>query len=339
MSRPQLAVVVDAEEEFDWSGPFCRARTQTRSIPAQGLAHRIYDRLGLVPTYVIDYPVATAPDAAAFLGGLVAEGRAEIGAHLHPWVSPPHEEEVTRFNSYQCNLPPELERAKIRVLTDTIEERLGVRPTAFKAGRYGFGENTARVLKELGYRVDCSFVPHAGFSLDGGPSFHRTPDQPFWIDEEQTLLEIPMTSGFVGPLARLGPAVSGLFDSPGAEKLRIPGLLGPLVARSRLTPEGVSAEEQCRLLGRMALAGKRFFVLSYHSPSLAPGNTPYVRTEAELTVFLDRIERVLRFFRDSLGGEFTTLARYRESVGTVPAPALPHRPPVLTAQSMPSAAL
>jgi hypothetical protein len=319
--RPQLAVVVDAEEEFDWSGPFSRSRNETRSVPAQALAHEVYDRLGMIPTYVVDYPVAIDPTAGAFLRELLGDGRAEVGAHLHPWVSPPHVEEVTRFNSYQCNLPPELERAKIELLTDTIRAQLGVRPTVFKAGRYGFGPNTARVLKALGYTVDCSFVPHVCFSVDGGPDFQRTPDQPFWLDEERSLLEVPVTSGFVGPLAGLGPAVSGLFDSPAAERLRIPGMLAPLLARSRLTPEGVSAEEQCRLLEQMIAAGRSFFVLTYHSPSLAPGNTPYVRSDEDLVRFLATIEEVLTFFRDRLGGEFTTLARYREQQGMAEVPA------------------
>ena len=54
--------------------------------------------------------------------------------------------------------------------------------------------------------------------------------------------------------------------------------------------------------------------MSYHSPSLAPGNTPYVRSEAELEAFLGRIETVLRYFAEELGGEFTTLTRYRAAL-------------------------
>src|SRR5687767_57717 len=119
---PELLIVVDTEEEFDWSKPFSRAATATRSIPAQARAHEIYDRLGIVPTYAIDYPVATDPAAIAFLGGLKAAGKAEIGAHLHPWVTPPYVEEVSARHSYQCNLPPELERAKIAAITDAIGE-------------------------------------------------------------------------------------------------------------------------------------------------------------------------------------------------------------------------
>lgn len=310
---PELLIIVDTEEEFDWSKPFSRENVATSAMPAQARAHEIYDRLGVVPTYVVDYPVATGPDAVAFLRGLADSGKAEIGAHLHPWVTPPHEEEVTTFNSYQCNLPPALERAKIEALTDAITRSFGARPSVFKAGRYGFGDNTARVIAELGYRVDCSVVPHTNFSDDGGPDFRSYPDAPYWLDEGRGLLEIPLSVGFFGAVAGLGPTASGLLDHPAAARLRAPGLLSRsgLLTRSRLTPEGVSAAEQCRLIEAMAGQGHRLFSLTYHSPSLAPGHTPYVRDKADLADFLAAIETVLTYFRDKLGGRFTTASRVR----------------------------
>jgi hypothetical protein len=311
MTAPQLAIVVDTEEEFDWSAPFSRDSRATESIPAQALAHRIYDRFGAVPTYVVDYPVATDPRAQDFLGRLRDEGKAEIGAHLHPWVTPPHEEEVSVRNSYHCNLPPALERAKIAALTAAIEGGFGARPTVFKAGRYGFGPNTARVLAELGYRVDSSFVPHVSFESDGGPNYYGAPDQPFWLDAPGGLLEVPTTSGYVGHAASLGANVERLFDSPRAARMRLPGLLARsgLVARTRLTPEGVPAAEQCRLIETLARAGRTTFVMAYHSPSLAPGHTPYVRSQEDLDAFLASIEQVLGWFQSALGGRFVTLTQ------------------------------
>ncbi len=141
--EPQLLVVVDTEEEFDWGRPFSRDNVATASVPAQARAQAVFDRFGIVPTYMMTYPVATDPAAIDYFGGLQRAGKARIGAHLHPWVTPPHEEEVTVRNSYACNLPPELEARKIDVLTRTIEQNFGARPTVFKAGRYGYGRNTA----------------------------------------------------------------------------------------------------------------------------------------------------------------------------------------------------
>jgi len=304
---PELLVVIDTEEEFDWTRPLDRGSIGTSSIPAQGRAQEIYDRLGIVPAYVIDYPVATDPAAAAFFRELQESGRAEIGAHLHAWVTPPHAEEVNYFNSYECNLPLGLQRSKLETLTRAITQNIGRQPTIFKAGRHGFGPRTARLLAEFGYRIDCSVLPYHNLGADGGPDFRRSPDQPHWLDG---ILEVPVTSGFIGAAARAGELFPGIFDDKLAARLRLPGLLGRsgLVTRSRLTPEGVSAAEQCRLLDTLVRRGRRTFTLVYHSPSLAPGNTPYVRDEAELDRFLGAIEQVLTHFRDVIGGRFTSMS-------------------------------
>jgi hypothetical protein len=306
---PELLVVVDTEEEFDWKAPFSRAHVSTRSVQCQHHGQAIFDRLGVVPTYVIGYPVARDPLAVAYLRRLMEEGRAEIGAHLHPWVTPPHHETVGARNSYQCNLPPKLERAKIEALTEAIESAFGRRPTVFKAGRHGFGANTARVIADLGYRVDCSLLPHHDLRADGGPDFRGVPDQPHWLEQAAGLLEVPATTGFIGRAPALGGTFSWMFDTAAAARLRLPGMLSKSgwVARSRLTPEGVPADEQRRLLDTLVRSGRRTFSLVYHSPSLAPGNTPYVRSEADLHRFLATIEDVLTHFRDVIGGRFTTL--------------------------------
>lgn len=315
MTAPQLAIVVDAEEEFDWTQPFSRENQSTTTILAQGSVHQIYDDFGVVPTYVIDYPIVDNAAAVDWLDGMRREGRLEIGTHPHPWVTPPHEETLSSYNSYLCNLPEALQRRKIETLHQAIERAFAMTPTIFKAGRYGFGTATRNIIADLGYTVDCSHVPHTNFGADGGPDFRTVPQQPHWLDDTKQLLEIPVTAGFFGALAGSGKQFSGLFDHGLATRLRIPGMLGRsgLLSRSRLTPEGICATEQCRLLKALVGQGQRTFSLCYHSPSLMPGHTPYVRSEADRDQFLDRIRTVLAYFRDELGGEFTTLTKIRAS--------------------------
>ncbi|MBT5109864.1 MAG: glycosyltransferase [Rhodospirillaceae bacterium] len=312
---PELLVVVDAEEEFDWTKPFNRNNREVASITENNRAHEIYDRLGVSPTYCVDQCVAENPVAVEYLNSLVKEGRCSIGTQLHPWVTPPYDEDVNDFNSYHGNLPESLERAKINTVTDTIEQAFGVRPRIFKAGRYGIGPNTIGLLIEAGYNVDCSFVPHTSFHSDGGPSFIGLQDQPFWLDDEKTILEIPLTKGFSGCLAGVFPvSMARVFDSDLALRLRAPGILSRLglVDRATLSPEGVITVEQIRLVRSMVQRGKRVFTLTYHSSSLSPGNTPYVRSEDDLREFLIRIEDFLTFFRDEIGGVFTTMEKVRD---------------------------
>src|SRR3546814_5427653 len=62
---PLLLVVIDTEEEFDWHLPHSRDNTSVSAIAAQGPAQQIFARHDIVPTYVVDYPVATTPAAVA----------------------------------------------------------------------------------------------------------------------------------------------------------------------------------------------------------------------------------------------------------------------------------
>src|SRR5262249_18704611 len=109
LAAPRLVVLVDAEEEFDWGEPFPPPNPRVSNIAAQHRAHRIFDLYGIVPTYMVDYPVARQRDGYRPLAELQHDGRAGIGAQLHPWVTPPFTEEVTVRNSFAGNLPRALE--------------------------------------------------------------------------------------------------------------------------------------------------------------------------------------------------------------------------------------
>ncbi|MGY8960803.1 MAG: hypothetical protein ACKVKG_15035, partial [Alphaproteobacteria bacterium] len=212
--RPSLLVVVDTEEEFDWTKPFNREKRGISSLFESNAIHDIFDKFGVRPTYCIDQCVAENTAAVEFLSNFVSMGKCNIGAQLHPWVTPPYEEEVNDFNSYQGNLPETLERAKIQTITDTIHQAFGERPQIFKAGRYGVGPNTINLLQEFEYKIDCSFVPHTSFHQDGGPSFIGVKDQPFWFDAAQNIIEIPLSRGFSGGLASVWPSAwAGIYDS------------------------------------------------------------------------------------------------------------------------------
>lgn len=326
-SPPVLAVIVDTEEEFDWTRPFSREATGVSSIMRQGSMHALFRRHGIVPSYLMDWPVATTPDSVAFLRRLLERGECEIGAHLHPWVNPPHEEEVTTPNSYGGNLPPDLERRKIAALTAAVERAFGRHPRVFKAGRYGLGPATHGTLVELGYEVDASVVPHTTFESDGGPDFRAVPDRPFWTGPGGRLLELPVSVGFAGLLAAKGPAIFPRIEAPLARRLRLPGVAARcgLLERIPLTPEGCGADELKRLTRAMVARGHRVLSLCYHSPSLVPGHTPYVRDETQLRAFLGTCDAYFDFFAREIGGRFATPAEILAAcrAGREAAPASP----------------
>jgi hypothetical protein len=305
---PLLQIVIDTEEEFDWAEPFARTATAISNIRHQTAAQRIFERHGAKPTYVVDYPVASQPGGFEPLRELAAAGACEIGAHLQPWVNPPFVETVDDFHSFPGNLPSEVERQKLETLSETIERHLGRRPVIYRAGRYGVGPNTWRHLETLGYEIDTSVLPYTDLRAQHGPDFSAFAPQPFWFGIERRLLGIPLSVGHTGVLATHGPALYRFLDTARGDAWRAKALASRLrlLDRVSLTPEGISLAEQKRLARQLLASGRRIFNLSYHSSSLVPGNTPYVRTAHDLERFLARIDGFLDFFVTELKGGIAT---------------------------------
>ncbi len=300
---PRLYVVVDAEAEFEWDGPFDRSLISIAAMRAQEPAQSLLEAFAVKPIYVVDYAVASNPDGYGPIRSLLDRNACSIGAHLHPWINPPFEEVVNPYNSFAGNLPADLEERKLRVLAEAIEKAFGMAPAFYRAGRYGLGPNTYATLARLGFTVDLSILPDADFRRYGGPDFRSLQARPYFVQPEG-IVTLPMTRGRLGLIASMPFRMPGLMESPTVKALRVQGWLSILgmLNTVTLTPEGVTAEEQIMLLRRLVRRGHRSFVLHYHSPSLVPGCTPYVRTREELAEFLRRLQRVCQFFFGELGG-------------------------------------
>ncbi|HTO41680.1 MAG TPA: glycosyltransferase [Rhizomicrobium sp.] len=312
-ARPRLVVIVDAEEEFDWEAPFSRANHSVKTISSQFRAQRLFERYGVKPTYAVDYPVASQEEGYAPLRELLQAGACDIGSQLHPWVTPPHEEQVCVKNSFAGNLPTDLERRKLEQLTEMIERNFGVRPKLYRAGRYGAGAATTKIIEDLGYEVDCSVLPGQPAGALG-PDYSGGTARPYWIGTERKVLELPVTIATLGLAGRFGDDLYGYLSTPLGRKLKVPAVLARLgvMDRIRLTPEGTTLDEAKHLTRRMFATGYRVFAVSYHTPSLSPGNTQYVRNERELQRFLGWIEGYLEFFFGEMRGEASTPLAIRD---------------------------
>ena len=196
----RFMLFVDTEEEFDWNAPFSRTGHGVTALPGMARGQAYFAAAGVKPVYVTDYPVIDCEAASAMMAEWVSDGTADIGAHLHPWVNPPHVEDVSAANSYVGFLPEAVERAKLEALCRRIEERFGQRPIAYRAGRYGVGPNSARLLSEAGFRLDSSVRSRFDYSHQHGPDFYGLPQTPYWAGPDRTLLELPLSTAFVGLL-------------------------------------------------------------------------------------------------------------------------------------------
>lgn len=309
---PVLFCVVDTEEEFDWSAPLSRQNTGVRAAKHIHRVHEVLSRRGVKPTYVVDYAIASQPDGRDPFREMFDSGDCAIGAHLHPWVTPPHTEDVNGRNSFACNLDPALEREKIRILREEIAEQFGQRPVVYKAGRYGLGRASVQSLDALGFTVDTSINPRMDFTSEGGPSFRGMNPRPSVFASTAGLVEIPCTTGYTGVQTAMIQEVRDRFDRPDLRWTRVPGILARLGLCNKvmLTPEGHELNELIALTRALWRRGLRTFSLTFHSPSAKPGCTPYVRTSAELDRFLGVLGGYLDFFFGDLMGTTTTVETF-----------------------------
>jgi len=281
----RVLLTVDTEEEFDWNGPFRRDGYGLGHVAAIPRFQSFCEGLGAHPVYLVDWPIVNDPAAVEIIGDAVRRGAAEVGVQLHPWVNPPFDEAVCARNSYAGNLPRDLEAAKFMALRDAIEAAFGCAPLIYRAGRYGLGKHTAELLMAAGIRIDTSVRALFDYSAKGGPDYSRHPALPYWVDDAQGLLELPVTSVHWGVLRELGRPLQRLGE-------RIPHAMGVLsrlnlLERIALTPEGVSVEEAIRGIDIALDSGLPVLVLSFHSPTLAPGLTPYAADHAAVEALYD----------------------------------------------------
>lgn len=291
MSAPvQLVVSIDTEED-NWQP----AREDVRVENAAELPglHRFLRSLGLRPTYFVDHPVATHPRARASLGEIRAEGDGEIGAHLHPWNTPPQDELFTAGHTMLRNLPRELQRAKLARLCDALEAATGARPTAFRAGRFGLGEETVGVLLEAGFRVDSSVVPFVSWGDVEGADFRGAPLGAYWLDPDTRdlrrpgapggLRELPLSCGFTRRPFAWRSRLHGTLRRGALARLPLAGIASRLGLARRVivSPELETLADLLAASRRLVEEGAGVLQMFWHSPSLVPGLSPFVRDAAE----------------------------------------------------------
>lgn len=276
----RFAIFADTEEEFEWSGAFTRGPggvTHMRMLPE---AHGRFVAAGVPVTYLIDYPIATSSLAVDALREALGDRRSAIGTQLHPWVSPPFDEELSVYNSFAGNLPSEIEETKLAHLTSTIEITFGRHPRIYRAGRYGVGSRTLNILERLGYVADTSMRSRYDYSPEGGPDFTDIPNHAFHVGR---MVELPFTTVHTGLLRSAGtPLYHALGKLPRGRG--IASRLG-LLSRVSLTPEDMPIGDALEAIRVAAGEGLQLLNFSFHSPSIEPGHTPYVRDAADLADF------------------------------------------------------
>lgn len=302
-------VVIHAEEEFDWDSGFFRSNNNmTHSTELISMVEHILGLGGKV-ILAMDYPFVCSSGGKKVIRHFQDEAgcRVEFATHLHPWVNPPFENDEDKTSiedSYPGNLSAEAERDKLSLLTELIATECGVRPTTYLAGRYGIGANTQLILKELGYTSDLSISAYCDFTHQQGPDFSHYTNSMF-VDNGITYL--PHTSSVLS----LFPSVTSFLNrNPKIYSQLTRSKIGSLsgrflrIRRYRLSPEGFTFRQMKAVTESQLSIGQNEFIVSFHSPTVKPGLTPYTRSPADVEYFKQALTEYLQWFTKEMKGEY-----------------------------------
>ena len=309
---PAVMVGIDTEADDQWSQEG-RDRMDVRNAERLPALQALCDEYGVRPTYLVTHEMATRPESVSILTGLARSGRCEIGAHLHPWSSPPFRPEDLSAHTYPHNLPPDLLERQLGELTATIEAAIGVRPTTYRAGRNGFDGGTLPILERLGYTVDTSVDPLFNERRKGGMVFAGAPVFPYhpaYDDVRRrgasTILEVPITAATDPPLPKvLERAYASLPAIPYRGALKRLGIR-PVWLR----PSYTSRERMIAFASRLHAGGAPCFNIIFHSSELLPGGSPYTPDAASVERFCADLRALLAHLTRTLGAVGKTYAEF-----------------------------
>lgn len=335
MRRIPFVISIDTEED-NWTpvrSGFTAANS--RELP---VLDQFFASLGVRATYFTTFQFVSSPGAAEILREIIARGDAELGAHLHPWSTPPFGGPEPENFSMLHRYGPEMQEAKLLRLNEVLAEKCGVRPTTFRAGRFGFGTKMVPILVRNGFRVDSSVTPFLDWTEDdGGPDFRGAPTSAYRLgpsadvrttEQPGVLWEVPISVGYTRFRPGTWSEVASVLERRVVGGLHIGGLAARtgVVRRAILSPETNSVRDMLAVSRRLIDAGATHLHMFFHSSSLRPGLTPFTRSRAEVAQLYARIEGYLEGLSALAQVEFATVGGMERLLQGRPAERAERRP-------------
>jgi hypothetical protein len=299
----KLILTIDTEGDNQWEHGRDLRVENIKFVPRfQGLC----EKHNIKPVYLVTSEVCEDEFSREIFSDYLNKGKAEIGAHLHSWTTPPFlDKDGYRYNdpkhAYASDLDESILNEKIKYLTAQIESSFGQRPASFRSGRYGFNEKVAKVLAENSYLVDSSVTPYTNwiYNIDvpagnGGPDFSDKRPFPYLYSfGNYSLAEIPITvlpTRF--PLNRNQRLAEFCFKNVG-RSIILKGIR-KLVYKNQplwLRPfEWSTLNLFDEILNEASRIKLQYIVMMFHSSELMPGCSQYRPDEESVDRLYDLLE-------------------------------------------------
>lgn len=309
--KKSFIITIDTEGDNLWEwkvGDVVRTENVKYLTRFQTLANTY----GFKPVWLSNYEMIADDAYVEFAKAITKDNSGEIGMHLHAWNSPPlYELPVVQNGApYLIEYPEEVMEEKISYMTNFITKRVGIQPVSHRAGRWAMNDTYYSLLKKYGYKVDCSVTPHIDWRTSlgqtqgaKGTDYRQYPEEPYYIDEDKDLLEVPVT-------VRRGKK----FYLP--KRLTPRSIAGTVWRRIKgqslwIRPNGYNFYQMKDVIDTVVQSKSDYAMFMIHSSELMPGGSPTFPNEQSIEQLYNDLEKLFAYVSQFFDGR--TLAEYTKT--------------------------
>lgn len=272
--------------------------------------HDLLDKYEIRPTYLITYPIADLPLGIDTIKSLIKRNNCEIGAHLHPWTTPPISKDEIENATFPFQLSNSLHKLKLINQTKKIQSTFKLKPISYRAGRFGQNAEGLKIIEELGYKVDSSITPLTNWGTD----FRQANLEPYFPDfnnickpGSSRVLEVPVTID-----ANL-PKFIKKYYRYNSETI-MAGLKYIGLKKIMLWPPNSSSKDMIKLSARLIYKKSPVINLISHSNELSISSSPFHKNSTDLVKYYKKLEEFFAFIRKSEIQSLTLSEFYQEYI-------------------------
>lgn len=305
---PSYAITIDTEEEWDWDAGWPVTKHSLNNIAQMPRFHTLCQAHGAKTTWFTNWSVMNQEETRSSLLEITRHEDAELGMHIHPWLTPPcvNDDTFHPRESYLHNSPSELIQRKLEVVWQLFAE-YGCQPKSFRGGRYSSGAEIQRFLQDPrhGFLVDASVVPFTTWQDDGAPDYRHRTHLPNRVaptaQGSEALWEIPVTLGYTNQHIEFWAAIFNRIEHSFLRHLKLCGAINSsgIARRVWLNFECTAPADMIALLVLLEKLEVPCVTLTLHSSSLMKGGNPYSTTQQSVDEIFSCVEQVLAWLANN----------------------------------------
>jgi len=324
----KLLITIDTECDNAWARSKSVTTKNARYLPR---FQELCESFGCKPTYLVAYEMAVDDFFREFATDILRRGTGEIGAHLHPWNSPPSYDLTSddmKYHPYLIEYPENIMRQKLKFLRCLLEDTFSTKVNSHRAGRWPINPTYARMLADFDYKVDCSVTPYIVWRSEWRPpgdppcpviDYSSFPEKPYFLCSDDiskagdlSILEIPVTV-----IPRYGHLLKKMYSMvpQGIMRRGMHFLFGRPVMWFRPHPAFLN---DLMIVAKRCLDLKLDYIMfMLHSSELMPGGSPNFRRKSDVDRMYDKIEKAFEFLADNKTTGYTCYEYYKYHLSKV----------------------